>query len=311
MLKDSLNHQPFSLYKLPLVGCLTVVVIFVLFQAIIMIADYSSDVFFHYMYWLDYLVMILSLALSFSVSLGFLMAVFYHFKINCFTKKNIQFTIILMCIAVFILLLFSFLSIELVDHFATEIMALVILAVAMIVPFIYAVLIFFAVKIFKSRLDGYKGTIPSGFSYYYWRLANALAVLTFYVLSTYLLNIIILILADLFFFQISWLLNVSTTLLTISFPVMIYLLIFVFLKRGQLDNLYIKESFVTALYITFVLSVLTIIFGFFADELIYYLAFSGFSLLEFLFYSLVILVIGFFIVLGVVNFGLRDVLRKN
>lgn len=97
MLKDSLNDQPFSLYKLPLVGCLTVFIIFVLIQTLFMSDGYSDDGFFHYMSWSDYIVMILSLALGFSVLLGFLMMVFYHFKINYFTKKNIWFTIILMC----------------------------------------------------------------------------------------------------------------------------------------------------------------------------------------------------------------------
>lgn len=197
------------------------------------------------------------------------------------------------------------------DNFAIDAWALVVLGGLMLAPFICAGLVFVTVKIFQSRLDGYKGTLPGNLSNRYWRFANALAVLTLYTLLIYLLSLMIPILADLSFQKLYWLTNISGILLATLFPLMIYLLIFVFLKKGQLENLYIKGSLLTALYITLTFSVLAVIFVFFADELIYYLAFSGVSLLEFLFYSLVILVIGFFIVLGVVNFGLREVMQKN
>lgn len=306
-----MTKQTFSLYKLPLVACLTVAIIFVVLQVIFISSGYSDSAFFHYMDWFDYLIILLSFALSFSVLLGFLMIVFYHFKINRFTKRNIQFTICLICALMFVLVAISFLFSELLNNFAIELWALIILGATMIAPFIGTIVVFIAVKIFKSRLDDYKGAVPSNIHHYYWRFANALAVLTFYTFFIYILNIIIPISAYLTSFQISWRINISDILFITLYPMMIYLPTFVFLKKGRLDNLYLKESFITAFYITILFSVLAVIFGSIADGLVYYLAFVRIGLFELLFYSLVILTIGFFMVLGVVNFGLRDVMQKN
>lgn len=313
-----MNQQSFSLYKLPLVGSLVVFGIYILFQTMVI---EGGNLFVSDFYQLSILVtlkVVVNLLMDFLTIFGALTILFYHFNINNFTKKNIRFTLALVLFFTILKIAITYLLISLQEYYAIDNMYLMMGLFILIQPIIYIFLAFLIVKKYRPVLDGDDNFLSENsdlhvvmdFPIHYWRFANALAIFTFYSLFPAFLMVVYSLLGILGLTGAYALYYLESALLMTLFPVMCYLGFFTLSRKMLFNQLYLKEAFLTAFYIALVLGSIGVLLGTMLGTFYYVIAFSNNGLWLLMMTVSTLFILGFFIVLKIVRFGLRDVCQK-
>lgn len=296
MLKDSLNHQSFSLYKLPLIGAVVLSSIFFILQLVASSGieeGFSDYLTLTNMPSLMVMILIFILVLLGIISIaGFIMSIFYHFRILCWTKKNIIFTIIFSVAFVVFYGLWLLLTLFLLSFFKNEVGIWLGFGLAILGPLVSPLLFFISVKYSQPWLDQYRGPFPVDQPLYYWRFANAMVIYAFYGLIILGISIILPSLGLLS--GSFWLSSLSGVFNITMVPVGICLMINGLLPGANFTKLGLKQSWVIAIILVVIAAVMSGISFFLVLRVIFGGGSEGFMLI-----LLLLLLIVFFMIVRV------------
>lgn len=310
-------EQPFSLYKLPMVGVGTILVLqLITILGLAFYKDFNFLDFFPFDDGFSFLTFLLGVIFSATALMGFIMMVFHHFKINVVTSRNIVFTIGLMVLFYLIVWGFLGLFIFLINnsiYFLTyeSIMELfqwlsLLLLLLFLVPLLTFILL---IRVFRRAFDRYEGGRCKVYSSRYWRFTNMLAIFTsysfleviFHLVWTSLVNFSI---SDTFY-EMSWgliLMNMIPSFYMIAYiPMSLYFLILAVKNYPSLTQLHLP-SVLIATPILFLASGIISAMG----AGIYLWSASGAMALELFSFTLITIslffvVIGFFVTNEIIN----------
>lgn len=252
---NKMNKPKFSLYLLPMISAVSFAITMLIVQFFVgeeslQIADIPSMMIF-----LGILVFILMMA----AITGFMMSIYYHFKILRITLKNIIFAI---AIAAIVSLLYGFGLwgvVLFLEYFSGELGILMGFSLIMLAPFIFPLTAFYGVKFSHRKLDQYFAEIPIKPSFY-WRFANSLTVYAFYGVMILTISILLPSIGALYggYFFVT---NISTMFAATMIPVGLFLLINALLPSKEFNRLYLKKSWMVAFVLVMVTTVLVFIVG--------------------------------------------------
>lgn len=310
-------EHPFSLYKLPMVGVGTILVLqLITILGLAFYKDFNVLDFFPFDDGFSFLIFLLGVIFSATALMGFIMMVFHHFKINVVTRINIIFTIGLMVL--FYLIVWGFLGLFIVlvnnsIYFLTyeSIMTLfqwlsLLLLLLFLVPLLTFILL---ISMFRRAFDRYEGGRCKVYSSRYWRFANMLAIFTSYSFIEIIFHLVWTSLVSFSisdtFYEMSWgviLLKMIPSFYMIAYiPMSLYFLILGVKNHPSLTQLHLP-SVLIATPILFLASGILSAMG----TGIYLWSASGAMMLELFSFTLIIialffLVIGFFVTNGIIN----------